>query len=79
MDINLDCDLCGHSATVTEASAAQIEFVFDLYHKNHGHSINELYTYMWANGVHPAGEALKYPGTDTPVDDDDEDKGDVEP
>jgi hypothetical protein len=76
MCIDLACGICDFTVHVEEASAAQLEYVFDLFTRNHQHTPEQVESYIWANGNHPAGKALEYPADLS--DDEEEEDGDGE-
>jgi hypothetical protein len=64
MTIDLSCGICSFDMHVEDATAAQLEYVVDLFTRNHQHTPEQVDTFIWANGTHPAGKALEYPGDD---------------
>jgi hypothetical protein len=74
MNIDMCCGICDWSIRLEGATAAQLEYLFDLYANHHPHTPEQVTDYIWANGNHPAGKALEYPAG---LNDDDEDEDEL--
>lgn len=76
MDINMCCGICDYEIHLEGATAAQLEYLFDLYANHHPHTEKEVSDYIWANGNFPAGRALEHPTGDLSDDDEGDEPGD---
>jgi cupin superfamily acireductone dioxygenase involved in methionine salvage len=69
MDVEITCGICDYSVSVSEVSGAQLEYVFDLFHKHHSHTAEDLNSHIWANGTYRVHEQA---GRDYEDDEDDD-------